>query len=416
MEYGCIARKLGHSFSRDIHARIDDYDYVLREVAPDALAAFMASRDFKGINVTIPYKQDVIPFLDRISETARSIGAVNTIVNRDGKLIGDNTDFGGMCALLRHMELSLDGKKVLILGTGGTSKTARAVASSLGAREIVTVSRTAGENVVTYEDAVRLHSDAQAILNTTPVGMFPDTDASPILLDPFYALEGVMDAVYNPLRSTFVLDAQRRGVRAEGGLYMLVAQAVLAAHIFTGKDYPENTTDLIYASLCREKRSIVLCGMPGCGKTTVGKAVAEKLGRPFVDLDEEIVCTDGREIPEIFRQDGEAAFRDLETRVTARFAQENGLVIATGGGCVLRQENVTRLKHNGLLVFIDRPLSQLLPTADRPTANSAEKIARLYETRLPIYCKAADVTVPSDGVAEHVTDAVIRLFNEENTI
>ncbi len=414
MEYGCIARTLGHSFSRDIHARIDDYAYTLREVEPEALGAFLTARDFKGINVTIPYKQDVIPYLDHVSETARTIGAVNTIVNRDGKLLGDNTDFGGMRALLAHMGLTLKGKKVMILGTGGTSRTARAVASSLGAREIVTVSRKAGNQTVTYGQALLQHTDAEAILNTTPVGMYPQTDPSPIALDAFPALEGVMDAVYNPLRSTLVLEAQRRGIRAEGGLYMLVAQAVLAARLFTGKHYPDEKIDEIYASLCSEKRNIVLCGMPACGKTTIGKALAESLGRVLVDLDDEIVRADGRPIPEIFRQDGEAAFREVECHVTARFAQENGLVIATGGGCVLRHENVTRLKHNGLIFFIDRPLTQLLPTADRPTANTAQKIRELYETRMPLYRAAADVTIPSNGVAQRVADAIRRGFFEVN--
>lgn len=413
MEYGCIAEHLGHSFSKSIHEKIDSYDYVLREVPRGELDAFMKARAFRGVNVTIPYKQDVIPYLDEISETAKKIGAVNTIVNRGGRLFGDNTDFGGMTALIRRMGLDLSGKKTLVLGTGGTSKTALAVAASLGAAWVCPVSRQPKDGALTYEEVYQNHTDAQIIINTTPVGMFPHTDGVPVRTDAFPRLEGVADAVFNPLRTELVQNARRQGISAQGGLYMLVSQAVLAAERFTGKTYPADLTDTVFRALLAEKENVVLIGMPGSGKTTVGKAAAKQLGRTFVDLDDEIVRRAGCPIPEIFASQGEAAFRDLETAVTREFSAQNGLVIATGGGCVLRQENVRYLRMNGRLLWIDRPLAQLLPTDDRPTANNAEKMRALYETREPIYRAAADAIIPSDGIVPHVTDCVIKQFQKE---
>ena len=413
MEYGCIALHLGHSFSKSIHEKIDTYDYVLREVPADELARFMTERAFRGINVTIPYKQDVIPFLDEISETAQRIGAVNTIVNRGGRLFGDNTDFGGMTALIRRMGLDLSGRKVLVLGTGGTSKTALAVASSLGASWVMPVSRRAQDGALTYEDVYAHHTDAQILINTTPVGMFPHTDGTPIRTDAFAHLEGVVDAVFNPLRTELVQTARAQGIAAQGGLYMLVSQAVLAAERFTGKRYPDDLTDTVYRAMLAEKENVVLIGMPGSGKTTVGREVAKALGRTFVDLDDEIVRKAGRPISEIFASQGETAFRDLETEVTREVSVRNGLVIATGGGCVLRAENVRALRMNGRLLWIDRPLAQLIPTDDRPTANSAEKIRALYQTREPVYFASADAVIRSDSDVRHVTDAVCNQFREE---
>ncbi|MBQ7541959.1 MAG: shikimate dehydrogenase [Clostridia bacterium] len=412
MEYGCIAEHLGHSFSKSIHEKIDSYDYVLREVPKTELDAFMRARAFQGINVTIPYKQDVIPYLDALSETAKDIGAVNTIVNRDGKLFGDNTDFGGMTALIRRMGLDLSGKKVLVLGTGGTSRTAVAVAQRLGCAWVRQVSRTAKDGVLTYADVYEKHTDTQIILNTTPAGMFPKIDDMPIRPEAFPALEGVADAIFNPLRSKLVLSSRAAGVPAEGGLYMLVAQAVLAAKRFTEKTYAPELTDTVFQALLREKENLVLIGMPGSGKTTVGKRAAETLGRTFVDLDDEIVRRAGCPIPEIFAKQGEKAFRDLETEITRETAARSGLVIATGGGCVLREENVRFLRMNGRLLFLDRPLEQLLPTDDRPTANSKEKICALYETRLPIYRAAADAVIRSDGDASRAAEAVCKQFLE----
>ena len=413
MEYGCIAERLGHSFSESIHEKIDTYAYELREVPKGELDAFMTAREFRGINITIPYKQDVMAYLDEISDTAKAIGAVNTIVNRGGRLYGDNTDFGGMTALICRMGLELRGRKVLVLGTGGTSKTAVAVASSLGAAWVRQVSRRKKDGVLTYDEVYANHTDTQIIINTTPVGMYPNTQGEPIRTSEFPNLEGVVDAVYNPRRTELVQTARAQGVRAEGGLYMLVAQAVLAAERFTGKSYPHDLTETVYRELLSEKENLVLTGMPGCGKTTVGRMAASSLSRTFVDLDDEIVRKAGCSIPEIFARDGEKAFRDLETEVTREIGARNGLVIATGGGCVLRAENVRALKLNGRLLWVDRPLEQLVPTGDRPTANSAEKIRALYAVREPIYRSTADSVIPSDGIAEHVVSDVLSRFQEE---
>ena len=414
MEYGLIAEHVGHSFSATIHGLIDNYEYTLREIPKDELDAFMRAKQFKGLNVTIPYKQAVIPYLDEVSDTAKAIGAVNTIVNRDGKLFGHNTDFGGLSALVRHMGLDLRGKKVLILGTGGTSKTAKAVAESMGAAEILKVSRSGSDGAVTYAEACRSHTDAEVIINTTPSGMFPNIDAQAIDLAPFAKLCGVVDVVFNPLRSSLVLAAQAKGVPAEGGLYMLVAQAVYAAECFTGKTYPTELIEKIYERLAVEKRNLVLIGMPACGKTTVGRAAAAALGREYIDLDELIVAQDGRAITEIFAQDGEAYFCAEETAAAKAVAGKTGVVIATGGGCPMREENVRFLKMNGALYFLDRPLESLVPTSDRPTADSLDKMRKLYETRYPKYAAAADVRIDCAKDVEEVLRLVLQSFLKEN--
>ena len=408
MDYGCIGEHLGHSFSRIIHSRIGRYDYELLELAPKDLPSFLEHRDFRGINVTIPYKQAVIPYLHDMSPRARRIGAVNTVINREGRLYGDNTDFGGMQALLRKMGLHVSGGKALVLGSGGTSKTAAAVLESLGAGEIVRVSRSGKEGAVTYEQARSDHRDARLIVNTTPCGMYPDIFGQPVGLDCFPALQGVADAIYNPLRSRLVLDARQRGLKAEGGLYMLVAQAVLAAELFTDQPLPAGETDRIYRQLLAEKENLVLIGMPGCGKTTVGRLLAGKLGRELVDVDELIVRQAGCSISDIFAAEGEAAFRHLEAEIITGLSGVGGRVIATGGGAVLRRENVVNLSLNGRLIFLDRPPDQLTPTADRPLADAEDKIIRLYRERYLVYRSAADQTVKVEGTPEAVVKTILR--------
>lgn len=390
---GLIAERLGHSFSGPIHEAIGDYPYELRELKPEEVGPFLQARDFKGINVTIPYKQTVMPYLDEISPEALSIGAVNTIVNQDGQLYGYNTDFGGMKALLERMGLELCGKKVLILGTGGTSKTAMAVCKSLKAGEALKVSRTGRDGAITYEEALHNHRDAKILINTTPCGMFPKAEEMPLDIGGFDQLEGVVDAIYNPLSTKLVLSARDRGIKAEGGLYMLVAQAVLAARYFTGKDYPDSLILDIYQKLFKDKLNLVLIGMPSSGKTTLGQALEKRLNKPCLGLDEQIVLMDGRSIPRIFAENGEDFFRDLECRATAEAAALHSRIIATGGGGILRPENVRRLRRNGVLVYLDRPLKDLLPADDRPLADSADKIRKLYDVRRPLYQAAADITI-----------------------
>ena len=282
MEYGLIGEKLPHSFSKEIHEKLAGYDYQLKELTPAQLPGFLQKREFKGINVTIPYKQTVIPYLDEIDEKAKAIGAVNTIVNRDGKLYGYNTDYDGMVALIRHAGLSLEGKTVLILGTGGTSKTAMAVAKDLGAASVQWVSRSGKDGAITYEEAQRL--PVQILINTTPSGMYPNPDGQPMDLSRFGWLEGVLDAVYNPLRTRLVLQARDNRAHAQSGLYMLVAQAAVACELFLGKQLPAGTLDTVYRQIHGQKQNIVLTGMPGSGKSTVGKILARQMGREFVDL------------------------------------------------------------------------------------------------------------------------------------
>lgn len=410
MKYGCIAEKLGHSFSREIHHALMDYAYELREVGKEELDAFMTRREFHAINVTIPYKQDVIPYLHWISDTARMIGAVNTIVNRDGKLYGYNTDFGGMQAQLRHMGLSLEGKKVLILGTGGTSRTARAVAAHMNAREIIRVSRTGREDAVTYEEAAALHGDAEIIINTTPSGMYPHMTEQPMDLSPFTRLEGLLDAVYNPLRTRLVQSAREMGAVAEGGLYMLVMQAVLAAEIFTDTKIDAEKAEKVYRKILREKENIVLIGMPGSGKSSVGKRLAARLNREFADTDAMVVAEQNCAIADIFAQKGEGYFRDLETDAVKRVSMTGGKIVSTGGGAVLRKENVALLRQNGRLYFLDRPLELLRPTASRPLSSTKEDMEKRYHERYQLYCDVCDEHIHTLPVQDETAARIEGMF------
>lgn len=406
MEYGLIGEHLPHSFSKEIHEQLADYTYDLHELTPDALDGFMREKAFKAINVTIPYKRDVMAYLDEISPSAKEIGAVNTIVNRGGRLSGYNTDMLGMQALISRIGLDLTGKTVLILGTGGTSHTAQYVAKHLGAGKVVTVSRSGRDGSVTYEDAPRLYPDAAVILNTTPAGMYPNVDAQAIDLSLFPALEGVADVVYNPLRTQLVQQAHALGLPAEGGLYMLVGQAVAAVEIFLDRKLDPDALDKVFQAVFADKESIVLTGMPGSGKTTVGKLLAEQLGRRFYDSDDEITSRTGRTPNEIIRADGEAAFRDVERDVIAALSLEPGCVIATGGGAILREENIRHLRANGRIFFLDRKPENILPTDDRPLSSDRAALKKRYDERYPIYTATADSMLPVTGSPEDVAAAI----------
>lgn len=406
MKYGLIGKPLGHSFSREIHALIADYDYRLFEIDEDELPRFFQERDFSGINVTIPYKQAVIPFLDEISDEAKKIGAVNTIVKKEGKLFGFNTDFFGMRALIKSTGLDLENKTVLILGTGGTSKTAVEVSKSLGATEIVKVSRKKSSDTATYDEAYEKYSDADVIINTTPVGMFPNADKTPVDIKKFKNLQGVIDAVYNPLRTNFVLDAESIGAKGRGGLYMLVAQAVYASALFLDKTADENVIDKTYARILKEKRNIVLCGMPSSGKTTVGKEIAKVFGKKFIDTDDVVVEKRKESISDIFEKYGEGEFRKEERLAIEELSKENGLVIATGGGAVLDENNVRALRRNGVILFLDRSLENLVATADRPLSKDKEKLKNLFEKRYDVYKSCADAVIPADGEIADVVEKI----------
>ena len=399
MQYGLIGEHLGHSFSAPIHEQLSGEPYELKELAPEELDGFMRGKDFRAINVTIPYKQAVIPYLDEVSDMAREIGAVNTVVNRNGRLAGYNTDCEGLTRLIRRICPDILGKKTLVLGTGGTSRTAVYAARKMGADPVIRVSRTAREGAVTYEQAIREHGDARVLINTTPCGMFPNDGEAPVSLESFSRAEAVADAVYHPLRTVLVTEALARGIPAEGGLYMLVAQAVRAAEIFRDTEYDPGTTERIYQSMMREMENIVLIGMPGSGKSAVAAILGEHLSRPVIDTDGRIVAQAGTEITEIFRTKGEPVFREMESRVIREAAAETGVIISTGGGAVLRDDNMRALQRNGRLFWLDRPEEELIPTDDRPLADNREKIRKLYAEREPVYRAAADEIIPVRGTA-----------------
>ena len=365
MQCGLLGRKLGHSYSPQIHSQLGSYDYRLFEKEPEELEAFLKNGDFTGLNVTIPYKKDVIPFLDELSPRAKALGAVNTIVRRNGKLIGHNTDYFGFETMLLSAGVSLQGKKALVCGSGGASSTACAVLKAHGAN-VVVLSRTGKDN---YQNLNR-HSDAALIVNATPVGMYPNVETSPIEdLAAFPMLEGVLDLVYNPARTSILLKAEALGIPCVNGLRMLVAQAKESAEWFTGEPIDDSCIEMIYSRLRRQMENIILIGMPGCGKTTVGASLAKILSRPLKDADVELEQAVGRKITEILPTDGEASFRSLESETLLDLGKQSGLVIATGGGCVTIPNNYEKLHRNGTIVWLKRDLD-LLPTDGRPLSQT----------------------------------------------
>lgn len=411
MQCGLLGRKLGHSYSPQIHQMLSDYDYALYEKEPQELEGFLKSGCFTGLNVTIPYKKDVIPFLDALSPVARRLGAVNTIVRReDGSLLGHNTDYFGFQDLLRRSGLEVAGKKVLVLGSGGASNTAVAVLEEAGAH-VVIISRS-GEN---HYGNLHLHRDAAVIVNTTPVGMYPNNGSSPIQLEGFPRLEGVLDAVYNPARTRILLDAAQRGLVAMNGLWMLVAQAKESAEWFTGSAIPHSRIGEIHAHLRLQTENIILVGMPGCGKTTIGKLLAQQTGKQFVDADEALEARVGRKISNIIPQDGEEAFRAMETETLADLGKQSGLVIATGGGCVTREANYPLLHQNGTILYLTRALSKL-PTNGRPLSQTG-KLQQMYAIRQPMYLRFADGVISNDGRTQDTLAQIhAMLANKENGI
>lgn len=401
MEYGLLGEKLGHSFSPQLHNALADYDYRLYPTPPEAVEELFRRREFKGLNVTIPYKQTVIPLCDEVDPRAAAIGAVNTVVNREGRLTGYNTDIDGLIYLAKRAGVEMAGKKVVILGSGGTSRTARAAARELGAADIVVVSRHGEDN---YENLSR-HADAQVLINTTPVGMYPNCGAAPVSLEAFPRLEGVLDVVYNPLRTALLMEAEARGVPCSCGLPMLAAQARRAAELFTGERIPDHRLEEVIAGLTARTRNVVLIGMPGCGKSAIGRALAKRLGKTFVDLDAEIVRRAGRPIPDIFAREGEDAFRALESQAVREAGARTGCVLSTGGGVVTREENYPPLHQNGVIVHITRALD-LLPTNGRPVSQSTD-LHELWRRREPLYRSFADLAVDNNGPMEETVQRIL---------
>ncbi len=412
MKYGVIGERLVHSFSPRIHNALGNAEYQKLEVPRDKLSELISGRDFLGLNVTIPYKKDVIPFCDELSEVACEIGSVNTLYFDDGKLVGDNTDAYGMERMLARAGISLFGKKVLILGSGGTSLTAQYGAKKLGARETVVISRR-GE--VTY-DMLHLHYDADVIINTTPVGMYPENGKSAVDISAFSHLSGVCDVVYNPIRTKLVLDAEERGIPVTGGLPMLVYQAVRAHELFFGERVDDGAAENIISRLLCDVSNVIFVGMPGCGKTTTGIMLSRLLGRQFYDLDHEIEKRHGVSPAELITTRGEQSFRDIEQEVTAEICRLSGCVISAGGGTVIREANCRAMKQNGIIVYLTRPLCEL-GRADRPLSKDDDALARLLSERGPVYEALADHTVPAsddtDAVSRKVAGLIFDDFRKE---
>ena len=392
---GLIGEKLGHSFSPAIHGKLADYEYKLYELSPEQVGPFLEKKEYDGLNVTIPYKKTVIPYCDELTEAAKSIGSVNTIVKRpDGTLLGHNTDYDGFMWLLKNAGAEVKGKKAVVLGTGGASVTVQAALRNMGAASVVVISRSGEDN---YENIAR-HSDAKILVNATPVGMYPKTGVSPVDLDSFTALEGVFDVVYNPARTQLLLEAEKRGIPCANGLGMLVAQAKAACERFTGEPIDDEKVYTIKAEMERNTRNVMLIGMPGSGKSTVGAALAESLGRKLVDVDERIVELAGCSIPEIFAKEGEEGFRQIEHQALCEVSKESGLVIATGGGVVTRPENLDPMRQNSLIVWLLRDLS-LLPKDGRPLSQT-NSLTEMFKVREPMYRAAADCVADNNGSLE----------------
>ena len=411
MEYGLIGEKLGHSFSKTIHEMIADYKYELKEIKKEDFNSFMESRDFKCINVTIPYKKDVIPYLDFISDEAKKIGAVNTIINKDGKLYGYNTDYYGLKLLIQKQNIDLENKNVLVLGTGGTSLTAKAVLKDLNVKTIYQASRQANDNYISYEDIYK--HDINYIVNTTPIGMYPNNSGKLIDINKFKNLSGLVDVIYNPLCTNLVLDGKELGIKSNGGLYMLIAQAVYAIKLFKNIEISDSVIDDVYHKLLKEKLNIALIGMPSCGKTTISNILSKKLNKELFDTDALIVKRIGMEIKDYMKINGEAKFREIEKSIVEEVSKNNNSIISTGGGVILNKINMTNLKQNGIVIFVDRSLKLLTPTTSRPLTSNFSDLEKKYNERIDLYRGYADAIVENNKSIDEVVNKILEVFNNE---
>ena len=400
--FGLLGEKLEHSYSPMIHSYLGEYKYPLYEISPDNLDKFMLDKNFDGINVTIPYKQTVIPYCSSLSDEAKTIGSVNTIIKqKNGSLHGFNTDHHGFSEMLKLGNIDPGGKKVLVLGDGGSARTVRAVLDELKAEEIITISRS-GEN---NYDNIAQHYDAEIIINTTPVGMYPANGNSPLKLEHFTNLKGLADLIYNPMRTKLLLDAEKPGIPCINGLTMLVAQAEIASCLFTGEQARPDLVTKITTEINKKTRNIALIGMPGCGKSTIGKSLAFKMGRPFTDIDALVEIKAGKNIPEIFTENGEEAFRQLETNVLIDESKKNSMVIATGGGIVTRSENLDLLRQNSFIVYLKRDLDDLKING-RPLSQNVG-VETLANQRLSLYEAWSDLTVDVQAGPDQTTAKIL---------
>ncbi len=405
MRCGLIGEKLSHSFSPEIHRHLADYEYSLFELPESKVGDFLKSNSFDATNVTIPYKKTVMPFLDEISDEAMRIGSVNTITRTEKGLRGDNTDYYGFLYTVKKSGIDFREKNILILGTGGASLTAKTVSADLLAKSITMVSRS-GE--INYENVYERCRDTNVIINCTPVGMYPNNGSSPIKLEKFKHCTGVMDMIYNPAKTQLLLDAQRLSIPHINGLSMLVAQAKRASELFLGERIPDSEIDRITNSIDKETRNIILIGMPGCGKSTVGAILSSLTSRPLIDTDEMVTEATGRTPSEIITQDGEAKFREIEHEQVAKASKLSGKIISTGGGVVTRDENLDPLRQHGYIFYIDRPLS-LLATSDRPLSQT-NRLCDMYEKRLPLYRKFSDFQVENAKSPQECAEKIYEIF------
>ncbi len=403
--FGLLGHNIGYSYSPEIHKKLG-YDYKLFDLDEKAFEVFMKEKNFKGINVTIPYKSKVIDYLDEIDDVAKRLGVVNTIVNRDGKLYGYNTDILGFDHSLTYHDVDLEDKKVLILGTGNTAESVKQVLSLHNPKEVNNIGRTTSVNYENLESVL----DSQIIINTTPVGVKGTVYQSLVDVSKFNQLECALDVIYNPIRTKFISDALSLNKKAFGGLFMLSSQAISSSELFRDVLIDEEAAYEIFEQLLNEKENIVLIGMPTAGKTTIGKELSKRLNRKFYDVDELIVNQEKRSIPEIFAQEGETYFREVESSIIRRISEESSLVIASGGGSVLDSKNVEYLKFNGKTVFIDRPLNLLQSASDRPLSNDKNKLKQIYNERYEIYKQSADTTVTNDQTISDVVDKILEVI------
>lgn len=411
MRTGLIGEKLGHSFSKDIHELLQPYTYELIPLNNDEFHQFMKERKFDGINVTMPYKQLVFDYLDEIDDRAKRIGAVNCIVNKNGKLFGYNTDYQGIVYMLEKHKMNPRNKTIAILGSGGTSHTAYCVMEDLGAKQIYRVSRTKKDGCITYEELNEICDTIDAIVNTTPSGMYPSTDAQPLSVDSFKNISFLVDVIFNPLTTKLMQEAISLNIPCVGGLEMLVAQAVYASEYFHFTSYDKEMIHAIYKTLYTKKQNIVLIGMPTCGKSTIARKLSDLINKPFYDIDAIIEDRTKMSIPEIFSTYGEDYFRDLETQVTLEISSMSGVIISCGGGVIKRDCNKFALKLNGTILFIDRPLDMLIADDYRPLSNNTSKLTDLYNERYPIYCNWADTIIKNDDTIDACIHTIREVIN-----
>ena len=408
MRYGLIGEKLGHSFSKDIHERIADYTFDLIPLSKEEFKTFMEKKEFTALNVTIPYKKDVIPYLDEMDEHAKAIGAVNTIVNRDGKLKGYNTDFTGFLYMVKKHNVHMEGKKVLIIGNGGASAAIQAVVQHESAGSMVIVDVVPGNGAISYDEMFSSHLDAEIIINTSPIGMYPRIGNAPIDISMFHKCEAVLDVIYNPILTRLCFEAQEMDIKRVNGLEMLIAQAKQSVEFFLDKSLDDQIIDDIYQDMLRERCNIVLIGMPSAGKTTIGKMLENRMQKEFIDLDDIIIEKAGKSIPEIFEESGEAGFRAIETEAAIEVSKLNNKIIATGGGTIKHKVNMDYLRQNGITIFIDRDVDKLISSdPNRPLSKSSDALAKMHAERLPLYQKyAAYVAVNNSDIESTVTEIV----------